>query len=378
MSTDVALLLETVDQFATKAGLRLFGQESPDGDLDAIGDLLLDAASVGLLADVDAEAGHWGVWGAHADEEGAALSLAVLRRLGRVCAGLAAAVHAQGLGVRLLGARTPTPTWPAGVRLAAAFCPPYGVALDPRTSLDGMRLDGDRLTGTARFALAAGAAEAVVLAVRSTAAAVDDARVAVCLPVSTPGLSVVSTGRRIGLRATTMVDVVADGVTVPPDAVGPVGRPAAERLRTTVATDWLGQAAMALGCAEQAVAVARDYTQARVQGGVPISEHAAIRLLLSRAEHDTDVVAAVLERHAGTPLSELDPTTLLRWAIDARLTAGEHAGRAVTDALQTLGGYGYMDEYGLSKRLRDVTALRVLHGGPDQLLLVRDERETTS
>ena len=50
----------------------------------------------------------------------------------------------------------------------------------------------------------------------------------------------------------------------------------------------------------------------------------------------------------------------------------------MTDALQTLGGYGYMDEYGLSKRLRDVTALRVLHGGPDQLLLVRDEREATS
>ena len=323
VDADVALLLETVDQFAARAGQRLFGQESPDGDLEAIGDLLLDAASVGLLADVDAEVGHWGVWGAHADEEGAALSLAVLRRLGRVCAGLATAVHAQGLGVRLLAASTPTTTWPAGVRLTAAFCPPYGLALDPRTAADGMQLDGDRLTGTARFALAADAAEAVVLAVhaRSTTAAADDARAVVCLPSSTPGLRIVSTGHRIGLRATTMVDVVADDVTVPDEALRHAGPAAAERLRTTVATDWLGQAAIALGCAEQAVAVARDYTQTRVQGGVPISEHAAIRLLLSRAEHDADVVAAVLERHAGTPLRELDPTTLLLWAIDARLAA---------------------------------------------------------
>jgi alkylation response protein AidB-like acyl-CoA dehydrogenase len=62
---------------------------------------------------------------------------------------------------------------------------------------------------------------------------------------------------------------------------------------------------------------------------------------------------------------------LLRWGADARLAAGEHGGRAVTDALQALGGYGYMDEYGLSKRLRDLAALRVLHGGPDQLLLLR-------
>ncbi len=380
VDADVALLLETVDQFAHKADRRLFGQESPDGDVDAVRGLLLDAASVGLLADVDTEAGHWGVWGAHADEQGVALSLAALRRLGRVCAGLAAAVHAQGLGARLLDATTPPAPWPAGTRVTAAFCPPYGVVLDPRTATDGMRLDGDRLTGTARFALAAGAPEAVVLAVRvhGTDDTSDDARAVVCLPSDTPGLRVVTTGRRIGLRATTMVDVHADGVSVTAEAIRAVGRPAAERLRAIVATDWLGQAAIALGCAEQAVAVARAYTRTRVQGGVPISEHAAIRLLLSRAEHDSEVVAAVLGRHAGAPLRELDPATLVRWAIDARLAAGEHAGRAVTDALQTLGGYGYMDEYGLSKRLRDVTALRVLHGGSDQLLLVRDELLTTS
>jgi len=380
VDVDVDLLLETVGDFATDAGDRLFGQESPDGDLAAIDDLLADAAGIGLLADVDAERGHWGVWGAHADDEGARLSLAVLRRLGRVCAGLATAVHAQGLGVRLLGASTPTPECPAGTRLAAAFCPPYGLALDPRTAGDGMVLDGDRLTGTARFALGAGIPGAVVLSVRATGpgAGTDDAWAVVCLPVDTPGLRLVPAGRRIGLRATTMTDVVADGVTVTGDALRDAGRPATDRLRTTVALDWLGQAAVALGCAEQAVAVARDYTRSRVQGGVPISEHAAIRLLLGRAEHDAAVVAAVLDRHAGTPMRDLDPATLLRWAVDARLAAGEHAGRAVTDALQTLGGYGYMDEYGLSKRLRDVTALRVLHGGPDQLLLARDDLGATS
>ncbi|HEY0951392.1 acyl-CoA dehydrogenase family protein, partial [Nocardioides sp.] len=161
--------------------------------------------------------------------------------------------------------------------------------------------------------------------------------------------------------------------TVPAGARRAAGPAADDLVRRTIATDWLGQAAIALGCAEQAIATAREYTRARVQGGVVIAEHAAVRLLLSRAEHDAALVAAVLERHARTPLRELDPGTLLRWAVDARLAVGEHAGRAVTDALQTLGGYGYMDEYGLSKRLRDITALRVLHGGPDQLLLARDD-----
>lgn len=368
---DVDELLTAVEAFGSKAEHRLFAQESPDGDLAAIGDLLLDAAAMGILAGVDAEAGHWGVWGGHVDEAGAALSLAVLRRLGRVCAGLATAVHVQGIGVRLLGPTDGAESLPPGTRLGAGFCPPYGLVLDPRTASDRISLVDGRLTGTARFVLAAGAVDAVVLAARAGDTAADHEIVVV--PADAPGLRLVPSGPRVGLRAVTAFDVVAEDVSVATSARRHARRAAADRLRATVAADWLGQAAIALGCAEQAITVARDYSRSRIQGGVPISEHAAIRLLLSRAEHDTAVVASILDRHAGTPLAGLDADTLLRWAVDARVAAGEHAGRAVTDALQTLGGYGYMDDYGLSKRLRDVTALRVLHGGPDQLLLARNE-----
>jgi alkylation response protein AidB-like acyl-CoA dehydrogenase len=45
----------------------------------------------------------------------------------------------------------------------------------------------------------------------------------------------------------------------------------------------------------------------------------------------------------------------------------------VTNALQVLGGYGYMDDYGQSKRLRDLAVLRRLHGTPDQLALLLGE-----
>jgi alkylation response protein AidB-like acyl-CoA dehydrogenase len=374
-AVELELLLDTVDQFGAKAEQRLFRLELPDGDLDAVAGLLAEAASIGLLADVDAEAGRWGVWGPHIDGEGPGLSLGVLRRLGRICAGLATAVHAQGLGVLLLGAGDP-PAWlPAGARVGAGFSPPFGIALDPRTKGDGLMLTDGRLNGTARFVLVAGAADAVVLAA-GAGAGPGAQRVLLTLPVGTAGLRVVPTGDRIGLRATAIVDVIAEGAAVPAGAQRLVGAPAEHRLRTVIACDWLGQAAVALGCAERAVADASAYTASRIQGGAAICEHAAVRLLLARAGHDVAVVASVLHRHAATPLAELGTTALLRWAADARLTAGEHATRAVTDALQTLGGYGYMDEYGLSKRLRDVTALRVLHGGPGQLLLARHDLET--
>lgn len=356
---DIELLLETVGAFAADAEKRLFAEESADGDLDAVDGLLADAASIGLLADVDDDAGHFGVWGQYVDEGGVALSLAALRRIGRVCAGLATAIHAQGIGVRFAGPNAGA-ALAAGARVAAAFAPPYGVALDPRTQHDGIRVVDGRLHGRVRFALSAGQPGAVaVLANPDTI---------VCLPVDTPGLQVSSVGQRIGLRAVTMVDVVATAV---PFSIDDSAE--ADALPATTALDWLGQAAIALGCAERATEVARDYAASRVQGGVAIREHAAVRLLLNRAEYDVSVLAAVLERHPRTPLPLLDPDTLLRWAIDARLAAGEHAARAITDSLQVLGGYGYMDEYGMSKRLRDVTALRVLHGNPDQLTLLREQ-----
>jgi alkylation response protein AidB-like acyl-CoA dehydrogenase len=377
---DVGPLLETVDQFASDAEERLFGGEMPDGDLDVVEELLLEARSIGLLADPDPESdtGRFGVWGRHVETEGVGLSLAVLRRLGRVCAGLATAVHAQGLGTMLLGPGGRPPGASEGSRLVAAFSPPSGVALDPRTFGDGMLLTDRRLRGTARYALAAGRADLLVLAAR-TGPGVDAGWTVLVLPAKTKGLRLVPTGPRIGLRATGMVDAFADDVALPQEAARHRGEPAERCLQMTIGCDWLGQAAIALGCAERAVAGATAYAGSRVQGGAPISEHAAIRLLLGRAEHDLVVLGAVLETQSWVPLAEIDPLSMLRWGADARLTAGEHGGRAVTDALQVFGGYGYMDEQGMSKRLRDLAALRVLHGGPDQLLLLRQglAREAT-
>lgn len=368
---DTDLLLDTVERFGAKARQRLFAEESPDGDLAAVEPLLADAAALGLLADTEPDTGRWGVWGQHIETDGAATSLDILRRLGHVCAGLATAIHAQGVAVVLAGAGA-TPPFGTGddARLAAAFGPPVGIALDPRAFGDGLMLRDQVLSGTARFALVPQRADALVLAAR-TGPATDDTWAVVVVPTDLDGVRLLPTGTRIGLRACGVADVHAEQVRLDDAHVRATG-PAAERqLRRAVACDWLGQAAIALGAAEHAVTDATQYALTRIQGGAPIIEHAAVKLLLGKAEHDTAVLADVLRRHATTPVTDLDPTELLRWAADARLAAGEHAARAVTDALQTLGGYGYMDEYGLSKRLRDLTALRAMHGGPDQLLLLR-------
>ena len=89
--------------------------------------------------------------------------------------------------------------------------------------------------------------------------------------------------------------------------------------------------------------------------------------------YDIGLQEAMMYRYAQRPLSWYDPVSLLQWAVQARLAVVEHAFRAVTDCLQTLGGYGYMEDYRLEKRLRDVSTLKGLHGAPDQLKLFLNE-----
>lgn len=367
-------LLEVVDHFTALAGRRLFAEESPDGDLAAVDPLLSRAAEIGLLADPAAESGTWGAWGTHADDGGPALTLAMLRHLARTCAGLATTVHAQGIAARLLGG-TGSADRDAGAseqtprRLTAAFTPPAGLPIDPRNAAAGLRLSGSVLTGDCRYSVAPGTPDAVAVAARTE----DGGWAVIELPQPAAGMTLVPTGLRIGLRAATFLDVRCEETPVTDGQIRARGAAARTAVVQAVACDWLGQAAIALGTAEQAVAEARSYTATRVQGGTTIGHHPAVRLLLARAEHDLAVLDALLTRHAHRGLRGFEADDLLRWAMDCRVAAGELAGEAVTQALQTLGGYGYMDEYGISKRLRDVTSLRVLHGGPDQLLLARHD-----
>jgi alkylation response protein AidB-like acyl-CoA dehydrogenase len=54
-------------------------------------------------------------------------------------------------------------------------------------------------------------------------------------------------------------------------------------------------------------------------------------------------------------------------AAAAKLAATELAARAITDSLQVFGGYGYMEDFGMEKRLRDIAVLRSAGGPPSYL-----------
>lgn len=136
--------------------------------------------------------------------------------------------------------------------------------------------------------------------------------------------------------------------------------------------------ASAAGSASASAEAASRYAQERRQGGVPIERHEPVALLVAASHANVACARAVLAESASA--LERDVPGCVIHALRARGTAGRAIVRATTDAIQVLGGYGYMREFGLEKRLRDAITLSLLplDGTRAALLAARLERETNA
>ena len=362
-------------RFAARVEQILFAGAGAEGDLARLPLLLAEARDTGLVTDPDpASPGYeLGVWGQACHEEGSTRSLLALSLLGEACAGTACAIHAQGLACLALNGQrhVQSAAW-----LAAVFSPNYGVPLSARLKSEGSGLRlmkvGDvlELNGTSHFLLAPDRPDKLIcFALQSVADQSTPEWAVLVIHSNATGVELTEVAHRTGLRAAKQYYLSCDHVVVSAHQVLREGEAALHSLQRVMACDWLGQAAIALGVARRALRDSRAYTAQRYQGGQIIQEHASIQLLQGTADYDIALMAAILYQHADEPLASLDPKALLRWAVHAKLAIVEHAYRAVTNCLQTLGGYGYMEDYHLEKRLRDVSVLKSLHGAPDQLRL---------
>lgn len=356
----LAAFADTAQRFAQREIVPMVGAETRDGDLGALPTLMHKADEAGLLACADPNAAgyEFGVWGRAALSEGPAASLVVLRQLAQACAGVAACLHFAGLGA-LETADTDAPDGPAAVafferdwRLTrnALVKPP---ALAARLE----KADGAfSITGSKSFvALPPECATFCVWA------ATDTGWSRLFIPRQAKGLVVVDHGRRIGLAALELVELVFDHAPIEPTVVVADCDPSGFVRRLM-----LGLAAIALGNAQGALAAARNYAAERYQGGTMISQHPAIRILLGDATTRVEAGAAHLESVA---LHDGDRGALGR-ALGAKLRVTLDCAQAVTDCLQVLGGYGYMEDYRLEKRLRDALTLKAMAVRPDDLRML--------
>jgi butyryl-CoA dehydrogenase len=187
------------------------------------------------------------------------------------------------------------------------------------------------------------------------------------VPTDSPGYQVTRVEHKLGLNASDTCQLAFDEVRVPlANRLGEEGQGYKIAL-ANLEGGRIGIAAQAVGMARAAFEVARDYARERQSFGKALVEHQAVAFRLADMATQIAVArqmvwhAACLRDHGQLALTE---------ASMAKLFASEMAERVCSDALQTLGGYGYLNDFPLERIYRDVRICQIYEGTSDIQRLV--------
>jgi len=225
----------------------------------------------------------------------------------------------------------------------------------------GLRLDGELgpvpvLAAASHLLLLAYAGDRPVVALLPTASAT-------VTPV-TPS----------GWRAARWGQLGCQGVTVPAELVLARGDDAAAAAAEILTWYRVGLAARAVGVAFQSMVHAKAYAAERIQFDQPIGRFES--LIHMRDDSDTAAAAArLLVLEAAWQIDRGHPAAA-DTASRARALAAQVVGRATIDAVQILGGYGFVNDYPVEKLMRDARAFDVL-AGHEPLVRVLAERSAS-
>jgi len=182
------------------------------------------------------------------------------------------------------------------------------------------------------------------------------------VPTDSPGYQVARVEDKLGQHASDTCQIVFDNVRVPvANRLGEEGQGYKIAL-ANLEGGRIGIASQSVGMARAAFEVARDYAKERQSFGKPLIEHQAVAFRL--ADMATRIaVARQMVLHAAALRDAGRPA--LTEASMAKLFASEMAEKVCSDALQTLGGYGYLSDFPLERIYRDVRVCQIYEGTSD-------------
>jgi alkylation response protein AidB-like acyl-CoA dehydrogenase len=178
--------------------------------------------------------------------------------------------------------------------------------------------------------------------------------------VPTPGFEVTRLEHKMGLRGSPTAELAFDGVRVPAaNLVGAEGDGFGLAMRTFDRSR-PGIAAQAVGIAQGALEVATAYARDRRQFGQRIGDLQMIAAMLADMDAATEGARQLLYKAC----AEIDAGSSAagRWSAMCKLVAGDAAMRVTTDAVQVLGGYGYIDEFPVERMMRDAKITQLYEG----------------
>ena len=182
---------------------------------------------------------------------------------------------------------------------------------------------------------------------------------AIIVPTDSPGLKISDNYDKMGVRGSNTAEIVLEDVRVPKENL--LGDPDAgfKQFLRTLDGGRISIAALGVGIAQASLDRALAYAKERKQFGKPISSFQAIQFKLADMAMEVELARNMVMKAAwlkdnGKPFT--------KEAAYAKLFATETATRSANQAIQILGGYGYMREYEVERFLRDAKLLEIGEG----------------
>jgi alkylation response protein AidB-like acyl-CoA dehydrogenase len=173
------------------------------------------------------------------------------------------------------------------------------------------------------------------------------------------GLTIGKIEDQMGMRGTRACEIILEDCAVPKEnLLGGEGSGFSLAMRTFDRSRPL-DGILAVGIAQGALNYAREYAKQRIQFGKPISELQAIQFMLADMAMLIEA-ARHLTYRAVALIDEGKPDTMI--SAMSNCFATDAAMKVTNDAIQILGGYGYMRDYPLERRFRDAKLLQIVEG----------------
>ena len=302
---------------------------------------------------------------------GTLLALVAIEEIAKVCAtsSLILAVQELGsLGLKLAGSPEQKerylPKLASGEWLGAYALTEAGSGSDSAAMRTTARRDGDEyvLSGGKRFITNAGVASLYTVFAKTDPDADHTGISAFVVESDAPGFQVARLEPKMGIAGSTTGELVFDECRVPAaNLLGEEGEGFRIAMRI-LDRSRPGVAAQALGIAQGATDYALEYARTRETMGQPIAEHQLVAAKLADMETKCEAARGLLYRFGrmvddGAPDDDLTKASAM-----AKLFCSDVAMEVTTDAVQVLGGYGYIKEYPVERMMRDAKITQIYEG----------------
>ncbi|GAK34539.1 acyl-CoA dehydrogenase [Iodidimonas nitroreducens] len=187
------------------------------------------------------------------------------------------------------------------------------------------------------------------------------------VPTNTPGFIVSRIEDKLGQSSSDTAQIIFDEMSIPESCLLGDENQGYRLALMNLESGRIGIAAQSVGMAQAALAHALHYAKERISFGKAIAQHQAVGFRLSDMATKLEasrqlVLHAASLKDAGLPC--------LKEASMAKLFASEAAESICSDAIQTLGGYGYLKDYPVERIYRDVKVCQIYEGTSDIQKLV--------